>query len=203
MRRDHGWPPDLGATEVGSESPGECDAHLLVAVAGGSGAAFEQLHTRFRLRIYGAAKLVVRDAWLAEDVTQEVHFEIWRKAHRFDPDKGTAAGWILALARSRAIDRVRSCEAARGAEHSWGMSNHHGPGSDRVTEAVLDAADQHQVRVALLNLTTLQREAVQLCFFAGMSATQASTALNVPMATYKTRLRDGLIRLRITLPTLN
>lgn len=170
-------------------------ASLLAGVAKGECAAFVDLHLAFRPRVLGLAMAVVRDAGMAEDVTQEVFFEIWRKAGRFDPTRGSAAPWILALAKSRSIDRVRAAESISRTDRRWAV----GQGSrdvDEVCESMVVDSDHHLVRSLLAGLSELQREAVGLCFYGGHSAAEASALLGVPMATFKTRLRDAVVKLR-------
>jgi len=179
--------------------PGERQAdgsdQLLLAVARGDELAFEQLFDLVSPAVHGIVLQVVRDPAQSEEVTQEVLLEVWRTATRFDPALGSARAWVLTMARRRAVDRVRAAQAsidrdaaagARGLERDV----------DVVAEAVEVRLEQQQVRRCLDGLTQLQREAVTMAFYRGHTHREVAELLDVPLGTVKTRLRDGLIRLR-------
>ena len=168
------------------------DAALLGAVARGDEAAFSMLYDRFASTVYGLARRVVRDAAQAEEVAQEVLVEVWRTATRYDPASGSVAGWIATIAHRRAVDRVRSEEAARHRAARVPVA----PGSAEVADVVVDALDRARVRDALAGLTGLQRQSVELAYYGGYTHTDIATLLDVPLGTVKSRIRDGLIRLR-------
>jgi RNA polymerase sigma-70 factor (ECF subfamily) len=167
---------------------------LLVRVGRGDEAAFAALYDEVADEVYGVAKRIVRDAHLSEEVTQEVLVEVWRRSPRFDPALGTATGWILMIARARAVDRVRSEQAHRDrhAAHERRAAHvDHAP-----DERVERRLDRERVRQALAQLTDLQRSAVELAFYGGHTHTEVAQLLDIPLGTAKTRIRDGLIRLR-------
>ncbi len=171
------------------------DELLLAQVARGETAAFEQLYARYAGPVHGVIRKVLRDEAQSEEVTQEVFVEVWRTAARYDPERGSIRAWMVMMARRRAIDRVRSEQAAgdRELRVAAGTST---PEYDEVSETVELRLQQQQVRRCLETLTRLQRQSVELAFYRGYTHREVSDVLSVPLGTVKTRLRDGLIRLR-------
>ncbi|NIH79085.1 ECF RNA polymerase sigma factor SigK [Amycolatopsis viridis] len=168
---------------------------LLVEVARGSEVAFEQLYEVVAGPVYGVVRRVVRDVAQSEEVTQEVLVELWRTAARFDPARGSAVNWALTLAHRRAVDRVRSAQARVDREQkTQAMAS--GREFDEVAEAVTARLEREQVRRCLSTLTELQRESVVLAYYGGKTYPEVAELLDCPLGTIKTRLRDGLIRLR-------
>jgi RNA polymerase sigma-70 factor, ECF subfamily len=168
---------------------------LLQRVARGDEAAFERLYDLVAPLVHGVVLGVVRNPALAEEVTQEVLVEAWRTAPRFDPGRGSARSWLLTMARRRAVDRVRSVQASVDRDAAASARDVERD-VDVVSEAVEIRLEQQQVRRCLGGLTELQREAVSLAFYAGHTHREVAHLLEVPLGTVKTRLRDGLIRLR-------
>jgi len=164
-------------------------------VARGDEDAFERLYDFVAPLVHGVVLGVVRNPALAEEVTQEVLVEAWRTAPRFDPDRGSARSWLLTMARRRAVDRVRAVQASVDRDASVGAREIERD-VDVVSEAVEIRLEQQQVRRCLDGLTEVQREAVSLAFYAGHTHREVARLLDVPLGTVKTRLRDGLIRLR-------
>jgi RNA polymerase sigma-70 factor, ECF subfamily len=174
---------------------------LLVAVATGDTDAFATLYDRVTPQVLGVALRVLRDRSLAEEVPQEVMVEVWRKATRFDPDRGTASGWITTLAHRRAVDRVRSEQASRDRDDRVSRRDTPRPYDD-VADEVQVRLDHWQVRSALAELTDRQREAIELAYFGGHTYRDVARVLGIPEGTAKSRLRDGLLRLRGALEDL-
>jgi len=129
------------------------------------------------------------------EVTQEVFLEIWQTATRFDPNKGGATTWILTMAHRRAVDRVRSSQSSRDRDTRVGIRDHK-VDYDQVSETIEVRLEHERVEKAMSRLTELQRQAVSLAYYGGYSHSEVAAMLSVPIGTVKTRLRDGMIRLR-------
>jgi RNA polymerase sigma-70 factor, ECF subfamily len=181
--------PGPGHLEGGGQDP----ANLLALVARGDHAAFEKVYDQFAGPVYGLVRKVLRDPAQSEEVAQEVLLEVWRTASRFDSARGSASAWVMTMAHRRAIDRVRSENASTARE----LKLTPGPEtSDDVADLVETKLDRQRVRRCLANLTPLQAEAVKLAYYGGYTYPQVGELLKVPLGTIKTRIRDGLIRLR-------
>ena len=166
---------------------------LLQQVSRGDSKAFDALYDEVSSSVYGVARRVVRDPSRAEDVTQETFLEVWRKAARFDADKGRAKTWIMTIAHRRAVDAVRRSESQKR------QDTHTAPDEvshDEPADAVIEAEEHGAVRECLETLTDLQLESVRLAYFNGYTYGEVATLLEKPLPTIKTRMRDGLIRLR-------
>lgn len=183
------------AARVGADVSQEPAEELLHRVALGDSHAFEALYDRYAAQVFGIVVCVVRDRDQSEEVAQEVFIEVWRRASRFDPARGSASAWVMALAHSRAVDRVRSAQAAAEREVRDGISS---PDRDfdSVAETVDARMEQAAVRRCLSTLTELQRQSVTLAYYAGYTYPQVAALLHTALPTVKTRIRDGLIRLR-------
>lgn len=183
--------------DVDGALPGTRDSNeqLLARVATGDRAAFAELYDATASRLYGLARRLLIDAAQAEEVTQEVYLEIWQTAARYEPSRGSAVGWMLTLAHRRSVDRIRSAQASRDRDLRIGIRDQ-AREYDQVAEAVEVRIESERVAVALQKLTELQRQAVTLAYFKGLSHTEVASLLHIPVGTVKTRLRDGLIRLR-------
>ncbi len=167
---------------------------LLVRVARGDEAAFAALYDALGATVFGMARRVIRDPARAEEVAQEVFLQVWQTAVRFDPARGTAKSWVLTLAHRRAVDAVRHDQAATNRENSYDWSP--GVDHDQVLETVTIRLEHEQVRRCLEGLTELQREAVNLAYYQGYTYAEVAQVLGANPATVKTRMRDGLVRLR-------
>lgn len=174
---------------------------LLVATAHGDERAFAVLVGRIRPQALRVARGVVRDPSIAEEVAQEVLTEVWAKSDRFDPDRGTVTGWVATLTRRRAVDRVRSEQAGRDRDDRVARRS-----QVREVDVVADEVElrlEHwQVRRALAGLSERQREAIELAYFGGHTYRDVARVLGIPEGTAKSRLRDGLQRLREALDGL-
>ncbi len=167
---------------------------LLVRVARGDEAAFAALYDVLGATVFGMARRVIRDPARAEEVAQEVFLQVGQTAARFDPARGTAKSWVLTLAHRRAVDAVRHDQAATNRENSYDWSP--GVDHDQVLETVTIRLEHEQVRRCLEGLTELQREAVNLAYYQGYTYAEVAQVLGANPATVKTRMRDGLVRLR-------
>jgi RNA polymerase sigma-70 factor (ECF subfamily) len=159
---------------------------LMSRVAEGDQDAFAALYDAVASRVYGLIRRVLRDAALAEEVAQEALVEVWRTAPRFDRTRGSATSWIFTIAHRRAVDRIRSEQAAAERERR----------TARASVPFDDVVEEDAVRRCLDTLTRLQREAILLAFYAGLTYPEVADRLGAPLPTVKTRMRDGLIRLR-------
>ena len=168
---------------------------LLQRVAAGDQSAFARLYDLLSARVFGLILRVLVDRSQSEEVLQEVFLEIWQTASRFDTTRGSAASWMLTMAHRRAVDRVRASQAGRDRDLRIGVRDM-APAYDSVTESVEIRIEHERVERALARLTELQRQAVQLAYYGGYSHSEVATMLGVPIGTVKTRLRDGMIRLR-------
>jgi RNA polymerase sigma-70 factor, ECF subfamily len=167
--------------------------NLMRRVAGGDREAFPALYDAIAPRVFGLVRRVLRDPGLAEEVAQEALVEVWRTAARFDPSRGSAAGWIFTIAHRRAVDRVRAEQAAADRERRTATTS---VPFDDVIEEVTARLEQQEVRRCLRALTRLQREAILLAYYGGLTYREVADRLGTALPTVKTRMRDGLIRLR-------
>ena len=171
---------------------------LLRQSARGDHESFAELYDATASRVFGLAVRVVRDPAQAEEVAQESFLEIWRTATRFDSARGSALAWMLTIVHRKAVDRVRSAEAASRRDTTYHQHNH-SVDHDATADAAQASMEARRVRHALSTLTPAQREALELAYFGGYTHTEVATMLDLPLGTAKTRIRDGLIRLRDTM----
>ena len=168
---------------------------LLRAVARGDDAAFARLYDLLAPRVFGLARRVLRDPAQAEEMAQEVLVEVWRTASRFDAQRGSGLSWVLTIAHRRTVDRVRSEQASADRMHKVAAASAQVP-YDEVADKVGARLERQQVRRCLDGLTELQREAITLAYYGGHTYREVATLLGTALPTVKTRMRDGLIRLR-------
>jgi RNA polymerase sigma-70 factor (ECF subfamily) len=164
-------------------------------VAKGNEAAFEEFYALASGPVFGLVRRIVRDYAQSEEVTQEIFVELWRTAARYTPERGNALAWALTITHRRAVDRVRSAQASVDRDlRVAAMSNDRE--FDEVIETVTNRLEAEQVRRCLTQLTDLQRESIELAYYQGKTYREVAELLGAPLGTVKTRLRDGLIRLR-------
>lgn len=167
---------------------------LIRRVQDGDASAISDLYARFGGPLYSLAYQVVRDATSAEDVVQETFMALWRDSRRFDPTKGSAAAWLFSLARHKAIDLLRRETTARSRSVEVDLTLE--AAEDDVEGETWWRIRRDRIRVVLRDLPEMQREAVELAFFAGLTHVEVAERLGVPLGTAKTRIRSGLLRLR-------
>lgn len=164
-------------------------------VSHGDKDAFAVLYDAVVKTVFGIAVKVVRDRAQSEEVAQEVMIDLWRQAARYRPEHGSVMTWVATIAHRRAVDRVRSAQAAANREHATAVRDQVRP-FDEVAEQVETRLESEQVRRCLRGLTELQRQAVTLAYYQGLTYREVAETLRSPLPTIKTRMRDGLIRLR-------
>jgi RNA polymerase sigma-70 factor (ECF subfamily) len=145
--------------------------------------------------VLGLIRRVLIDPAQSEEVAQEVFLEIWQNAPRFDGSKGTASTWIMTMAHRRAIDRIRASQSGRDRDVKIGIRDI-AVSYDNVAETVETTIEHERVQVAMAQLTEPQRQAVALAYYGGHTQSEVAELLDIPLGTVKTRLRDGMIRLR-------
>jgi len=180
---------DLESTEPASKE------ELLSRVARGDQAAFGELYDQVAPRVLGLVKRLLIDHSQSEEVTQEIFLEIWQTASRYEASRGGALTWIMTMAHRRAVDRIRASQAGRNRDTKIGIRDLEVE-YDHVAETVEVRIEHERVEKAMTRLTELQRQAVSLAYFGGYSHSEVADMLHVPLGTVKTRLRDGMIRLR-------
>jgi RNA polymerase sigma-70 factor (ECF subfamily) len=186
-RDTDGW----STSEPAAASPDS----LLLRVAQGDQQAFSELYDELAGRVLGLITRLLRDRAQSEEVAQEVFLEVWQQAAKFDTARGSAASWILTMAHRRAVDRVRAAQSSRDRDTKIGIRDFES-GFDQVSESVEIRIEHERVSRALGRLTEFQRQAVQMSYYGGYSHSEMADMLGVPIGTVKTRLRDGMIRLR-------
>ena len=204
---------DMTAASSGASAPGGASAStatgatattgadladLLRRSSRGDEAAFAELYDATSRRLYGLVLRIVRDHAMSEEVTQEVYLDVWRQCARFDPERGSAISWLLTIAHRSAVDRVRASEASRRRDDAH-AATHQDIDFDTTAESAQASLEAQRVRRALTTLTDAQRSAVELAYLGGYTHTEVARLLDLPLGTAKTRIRDGLIRLRDTL----
>jgi RNA polymerase sigma-70 factor, ECF subfamily len=170
-------------------------AALLRQVAQRDVDAFATFYDLTRARVFGLVTRVLRDPGYSEETTQDVYLQVWRSAANYDPSAGSPLAWLLTVAHRRAVDRVRAEQAATQRESKYGSTNVDLP-SDSVADTIVLADERQQVISCLDSLTDVQREAIQLAYYDGLTYVQVSERLSANLATIKSRMRDGIRGLR-------
>jgi RNA polymerase sigma-70 factor (ECF subfamily) len=168
---------------------------LVQLAAHGDQKAFAEFYDQTKSRVFGVALRVIIDRSQAEEVTQDVYLELWRTAAKYDPTVAGALSWALTITHRRAIDRVRASQASRNRDLAVGVRDF--PLEyDHVSEEVEVHSEFQRARAALERVTSIQREVIGLAYFDGLSQAEIAERLGVKVGTVKTRLRDGLMKLR-------
>ena len=175
------------------------DALLMAAVVGGSEDALRRLYERYGRLTYTLARRIVGDPLVAQEVVQDVFLRCWERSERFEPARGRVPAWLMAITRNRAIDALRSAghrSRSQDVEFSAADYRRYAPSGDGDIEAV---ALQLSVADALCELSDVQRQAIELVLSAGLTQREIAELLGLPLGTVKTRIRDGMARLRVQL----
>jgi RNA polymerase sigma-70 factor (ECF subfamily) len=180
--------PEDGATQ-------DAVADLLVRVASGDQGAFAELYDALSSRVFGLILRVLVNRSQSEEVLQEVFLEIWQSASRFAPNRGQGRAWVMTIAHRRAVDRVRSSQSSADRDVRAGFKDI-GVAHDSVAEQVELEIEGGKVVEALSGLPEAQREALVLSYYGGYSQNEIAALVGAPLGTIKTRMRDGLTRLR-------
>lgn len=187
---------------VGADATDEAiavDLALIERIRARDSTALDELYQRYSAPVFSLVWKILQNAEEAEDVTLDVFWQVWRQADRYDSARGAPPAWIFTLARSRAIDRLRARHRREDRTISFDDPGVHldpldeGAGPDRLA-SYRQARDA--VRKAMESLSPAQREAVELAFFQGLTHVEIAAKLRQPLGTVKTRIRQGLIRLR-------
>lgn len=186
--------PAAGGLDRGPSAAAD-PASLLKRTARGDEQAFAELYDETSRRVHGLVLRVIKDPAQAQEVTQEVYLDVWRSASRYQPGRGSAVAWILTIAHRKAVDRVRSAEASSRRETTYEQHNQ-AVEHDSTAEAAHASLEARRVRAALAGLTPAQREAIELAYLGGYTHAEIALLLDLPLGTAKTRIRDGMIRLR-------
>jgi len=180
-----GWKEDRAA-----------DQAALARMARGEGDAVAELYDRHARPIYSLAMRILGDTTEAEDVVQEVFSQAWRQASRYNASRGAVAAWLLTLTRSRAIDRLRARRARPGAVSDDRLAERLPDAGPPADSQVLSSEQVARVRAALDGLPLLQRAAIELAFFEGLTHAEIAQRLEQPLGTVKTRIRGAMLKLR-------
>jgi RNA polymerase sigma-70 factor, ECF subfamily len=177
-----------------AEPAQENDVALLSAIAARDEVALAQLYDRYRAILFGLLMRILNNREEAEDVLQEVFLQVWRKAEDFDENRGRPFTWLVTLARSRGIDRLRTLAARERVAEAGAREP-----SEEISDAATDAFKSEQrglVSDALAKLPDEQNRPIMLAYFEGLTQSEIATNLGAPLGTVKTRMRTGMIRLR-------
>ena len=170
---------------------------LLRAVADDDQDAFATLFDQVAPRVLGLVLRIVRNRAVAEEVTQEVMLQVWRQADRFDPGRGSPLAWVLTLAHRRAVDRVRAEQSQSDRLHRY--ESQQTPAYDATAEEAVGRVEAGAVHRALAQVGEPHRTTLELAYFGGLTHREVAQRLDIPLGTAKTRIRDGLRKLRTSM----
>lgn len=174
----------------------KADARLVERLLARDEDALRVVISTYGRLVLGMARRVVAEPTLAEEVAQDTFLSLWRRPGAYDPTRGSLQGFLLGVARNKSIDLVRKEESVKRTRDAFADSLASDPDHVTAFEPGGDIDDRHEVRAALAQLSPLQREAIVLAYFGGRTYREVATELGIPEGTAKTRLRDGLMRLR-------
>lgn len=186
----------IDGEDVREDGPaGDRATDLLLRIADGDQTAFAELYDLLSSRVFALILRVLTNRSLSEEVLQEVFLEVWQSAGRFAPNKGQGRSWILTIAHRRAVDRVRATQSSSDRDVRVGIRDI-AAARDVVSETVESRLEGERVVTALAALPEAQQEALVLAYYGGYSQSEISALIGVPLGTVKTRMRDGMSRLR-------
>ncbi|HEY8200839.1 MAG TPA: sigma-70 family RNA polymerase sigma factor [Actinomycetota bacterium] len=190
-----GRPSPFGRSRLTTSATSPAPEDLMELVCQGDHQAFARLYDRFASQAFGLALRVCEDRAVAEDAVQEAFLALWRKPTAYRPDRGSVPAYLLTLVHHRAVDAVRHEQRLRVRERELAVAQQ--PQSDEeLVEAASASGLRDRVRAALAQLTHRQRQALELAYFSGLTVSDVAKRLDIPLGTAKTRVRDGMIRLR-------
>jgi RNA polymerase sigma-70 factor (ECF subfamily) len=193
--------PNFESPAAVTDSPADLSqrlAGLLSRIAGGDQAAFAEFYQLTSRRVFGMARRVLIDPELSEDTTQEVFLQVWQNAAKFNPEAGSPMSWLMTISHRRAVDKVRSAQSATDREAKYGASSQD-VDHDSVSAEVDSKLEAEAVVRCLETLTDTQQESVRLAYYGGLTYREVAERLNAAVPTIKSRIRDGLIRLKTCL----
>lgn len=193
--------PNSESRAAVTDSPADLSqrlAGLLARIAGGDQSAFAEFYQLTSRRVFGMARRVLIDPELSEDTTQEVFLQVWQNAAKFNPEAGSPLSWLMTISHRRAVDKVRSSQSATDREAKYGASSQEVE-HDSVSAEVDSKLEAEAVVRCLETLTETQQESVRLAYYGGLTYREVAERLNAAVPTIKSRIRDGLIRLKTCL----
>lgn len=174
------------------------DKELLAGIARGDHESFATLFDRYSAAAFGIASRICVDRAVAEDVVQETFLSLWKRPAAYEPSKGAVAGYLMGAVHHKAVDAVRHEQSLRRREQTVADEDRIGD-DEEVVEAAWISVRRDKVRQALSQLSDVQREALELAYMKGLTYSEVAEDLQIPLGTAKTRLRDGMIKLRALL----
>lgn len=184
----------VGPLNMQQKSNRELDQELIEQVKRGDKTAFKQIYSRFSQVTYNLALRILKDKEDAEEVVQEIFLQIWNKAYSYDPDRGAVSTWVVNIARSRSIDKLRTV----GYRNKNVEINEERVNSNVDLSRTIEDRDESKqvIKQALDSLPEKQRTAIELVYFGGLTHVEAAEELNEPVGTIKTRIRLGVMKLK-------
>jgi RNA polymerase sigma-70 factor, ECF subfamily len=179
-----------------AEPPAEADVDLLRRIAGGSGEALGAFYDRYSGLVWGLLRRMLGESGEAEEVLQEAFLQVWRDARRYDSERATPRGWLLLIARSRALDRLRKRAAIQRRQEALGREAAGRAVAPLGSRRLERLEDRERISSALGRLPREQRRVIELAFFHGLSQTEIAAHLGAPLGTVKSRALLGMKRLR-------